>query len=229
MYLNLRKIKKLQRNGFTLVEIMVAMVLASLLAIGMQSFLAMLGEEIQDFTLRQKAIFILNGEMEKFNYMGRSAWLNSAESVNVSFSDYTGTIPPHMEFTSAAHKILRAGFYNDFVTDSGATFNQADANNQPVNEHLIYYYAPSGGPNRNVVWLDFEKKITARLSFVILPFDTASCYQGAIGRGCFLLTVYLDYPYRFTEPPTGNPLSTMDGKRVNTLVLRTITGQWKQP
>lgn len=219
--------RKDRHAGFTLLEIMVAMVLAGVLAVGMQNLYAMLGEEVQEFNLRQKAVFVLNGEMEKlysiFHSIDNSTVVGNA--VLVADAGYTGVFPPHI-FSGGGtnHQILDDTPANNFVITSTAVFTQ-ETNEQPDNEASILYYTDTGGQPRNAVWLDFEKKITARVSWIATPVPdsgSTACYGD-----CYLITLYLDYPFRYVTDPAVDPLSSMGG-RVNTLVLRTIVGRWNQ-
>ncbi|MBF0613017.1 MAG: prepilin-type N-terminal cleavage/methylation domain-containing protein [Magnetococcales bacterium] len=232
MYPFLNTWKKARQRGFTLVEIMVAMVLAGILAIGMQSFFAMLGEEVQEFTLRQKAVFLLNGEMEKLYFLFQNPTNDvigaGGFSTQTLDSGYAPTFPAHWRTGGSNHRILNATTIAGIVTNAEATFSQVDANGQPANEQLIFFYTPPAGDPRNVIWLDFEKRITARVSWVADEMPGDNCYQnGSANQNCLLITLYLDYPFRYQTTPTFNPLEPSMG-RINTLVLRTIVGDWRK-
>lgn len=54
-----------RQSGMTLVEVMVAMVLTAILLVGMNALWVNITKEVDALVLRQKAIFRLNGEMER--------------------------------------------------------------------------------------------------------------------------------------------------------------------
>ncbi len=54
-------------RGFTLIEVMVGMVLASILVMGLTSLWGVVGNQFSDLNLRQRAVFALNGEMERLS------------------------------------------------------------------------------------------------------------------------------------------------------------------
>jgi len=57
--------KRAAQIGMTLVEVMVAMVLTAILLVGMNALWVEITREVDALVLRQKAIFRLNGEMER--------------------------------------------------------------------------------------------------------------------------------------------------------------------
>jgi prepilin-type N-terminal cleavage/methylation domain-containing protein len=91
----------------------------------------------------------------------------------------------------------------------------------------------SGDATRNYVWLDNgASSIVAQLSWDMyqISSDSLPCYNGngsVPGTGsdgrCYLLTVYIDYPFRFNR--VDNTVSEIPGIPIDTVTAQTIVGK----
>ena len=222
-----------RQHGFTLIEIMVSMVLVGILVVGLSGVWTMVGEQFFRITLRQKAVFVLHGQMERIAMMYRTGKYTDTVVTNVT--DGYDTTPAH---SSETHWV--------FIDDDPT--NTSDADDDPTNtsdaDELIvtqdefdselggiYYMdiVPLGASSedRNVVWLDKEKKVTAVISWTLTDSDNPvtgdDCYQvDTWDKACQLLTLYLDYPYRYSDGGQSSMLGT-----AKTITLKTIVGRYQ--
>ncbi|MBF0459897.1 MAG: prepilin-type N-terminal cleavage/methylation domain-containing protein [Magnetococcales bacterium] len=218
--------KRRSEQGFTLVEIMVCMVLTGILIAGMVGVWGMVAEQFFHLSLRQKAIFVLHGNMERLAQLYRAP--NKGINTN-STTGYSHASPdPAVAAVDYPHQIFS-------VTDGSPKDNDLlmEKTALPKFDSVmglgsILYLGDTTSPDnsdRNVVWLDRDNRLVARLSWTL---DTSSPPPaGCAGTGgCQLLTLYLDYPYRFlagTDPSkTDPPVYT-----VETVSVKTIVGQRK--
>jgi len=195
-----------RENGFTLVEILVSMVLLSILVFGASTMFARINHHFFKLNLKQKAVLILNGEMARlYGAFSHGNPPDSQISTNYPATRTgVGTVT-HLIYTEPSALTVNSGFID------------ADR------EQSILFYDPSGSDDPlNVVWIDQEKRIVGRLGWV--ETDTGKeCYDSVNPAAtCKLITVYLDYPYRYEDAT--HPL-VEDMGPVQTLVLRTIVGE----
>ncbi|MBT4490192.1 MAG: prepilin-type N-terminal cleavage/methylation domain-containing protein, partial [Rhodospirillaceae bacterium] len=57
--------RRTREDGFTLVEVLAATVITSILVLGLANLWTAVAGEVDGLTMRQKAIFVLNGQMER--------------------------------------------------------------------------------------------------------------------------------------------------------------------
>ena len=209
-------------QGFTLIEIMVGMVLTGVLVAGMTSLWGMVAEQFFRVSLRQKAVFVLHGHMERLAQLYRFGNIAANMSVNPST---TGYIHPPLAAT-VAHSILRDST-TGLATDQMMITTAANKAAFPEGNILNLNNTAAEVADRNLVWLDMEKDLTAQLSWTLVSLSD-QCFPDPDEQtsvGCQILTLYLDYPYRFTagSPPTNVALDT-----VETISLQTIVGRTRQ-
>lgn len=188
--------------GFTLIEVMVGIVLAGILIAGLTSLWALVGEEFHRLTLRQKAVFALNGEMERLAVVYR---LETPLTQTVTFGAESRLI------YNAAH----------------ATGAIVDTNNDfLVGE--VFYHSAGGNGDRNLVWLDRAKNVVGNISWTAPNLQSVAVAESPVSQAqdcqatsCVLLTLYVEYPYRF-DLATRN-LQAMTP--VRTISLKTIMGR----
>lgn len=275
--------KRAEQTGMTLVEVMVAMVLTAILLVGMNALWVEISREVDALVLRQKAIFRLNGEMERLvglyamgemsvfppnvtsptpglavpvtnyetgapankgSYIGstpvvtaNSLWINETE--NAIFEPryiYPATKSgPHLSPSfMVSDADGDAAQFSEPLSSGADLYNPAiPSSADGIYSKLLYWNAgTSANPNddRNVVWLDRDRKITAQLSWSYVKSDNDSrhkCYSSAASSSertrCRHVTMYLDYPFRFVS--TSNPLSIIEGIPVETVTLQTIVSE----
>lgn len=205
-------LKKGTESGFTLIEIMVGMMLTGLLVVSLSGLWYQVGDQFFRLTLRQKAVFVLHGHMERIAAMYRTGETMTA----VTTTGYDAGFPDH---PAGDHTVLSA---------DGAGIVETVLGN--FSEGEIYYFDQGvvGGSSddRNVVWLDpGKKRVTAQLSWTLSNVTgDQNCYEaGTATSFCQLLTLYLDYPFRFLVGSSA-PMGIM-WDQPKTLTLQTIVGR----
>ncbi|CAK0744797.1 conserved hypothetical protein [Gammaproteobacteria bacterium] len=213
-------------RGMTLVEVMVAIVLSSILALSLSGTWAMVSNEFFRLTLRQKAIFVLNGEMERLVAAFRYKNSDTSSATNWLIQDSTGS-----SFYIYNSLTTDANIRNIVTTIAMNDPSFADSNISTYNNASQEY---------NVLWLDRDREITATLKWDIS--ETVGLINDSItnndcfwtnGNGpndsainpnhCRLLKVYLKYPFRYQ---TTNPISETMGP-TDEISLQTIVGGLK--
>lgn len=229
-------IRPLADAGFTLIEVMVGFVLVAILLIGMNQFWVVVSGQIDGQIIRQKAVFRANGEMERLVelYIGNSAQVD-ADIANFNSDGYdvvpVGHVASGLITTSPARFIYDStvlGFvtttFDEFREELTSRSTAADANT--VYSRVFFYDDPATAQDRNVVWLDREKGVVARLSWILdrTGFDQAGrpCFVEVPLNECFLLTLFLDFPFRVGV--AANPLQPFGNVPLETITLQTIVG-----
>lgn len=219
--------------GFTLVEVMAAGVVLGILALGLSQMWAVAGERSIDTTTRQKAVFVLNGQMERLSALYSVTALGS-----VTANDTTGYGSPvdypdaRAIFRMNTNTFMESGV-DAFVTDSLATFEAS-------NEAFVFLDDQGGtAADRNYVWIDQDRRILGRLSWAESDIPGAAngggggggggslsglCFDYAGGTGgdnCREITLILEFPFRLVnDVPTA-------GEALRIMPLKTIVGRWR--
>ena len=215
-------------GGFTLIEVMVGFVLVATLLLAMNTLWFIVAREIDYLTLRQKAVFRLNGEMERLTewYRGGSADTVPTGTTTGNTSGYD-TAPTWASGDYVSNPSTRNIY--DRTTDGtrGMVTIEADANGLSLDE--VFYFdsdsdATVGGNDRNFVLLDSDQNIAARLSWSLTEAHTTCGALPGYGAPdpCFFLTLYLDFPFRFDT--TDGTVDVIEGSPVETITLQTIVG-----
>jgi prepilin-type N-terminal cleavage/methylation domain-containing protein len=184
-------------KGFTLVEVMIGMVLTGILAIGLMGVWSMVGDQFFRSTIRQKAIFVLHGHMDRISALYRY---------------HEGYPAIHTAVTTTG--IVHAVDSNTPI--SGLVIEETDT--AFVSGQVLL--TPAG---ENIVWIDNIKSITGSLHWSLAPLPDP-CYANISNSNCYLLTLNLEYPYRFTALTSPANAITEWGTR-ETLTLQTIVGR----
>lgn len=210
-------------KGFTLLEIMIGTVLIGILVLGLLGMWGLVDDQFFRVTLRQKAIFALHGHMERLSALYRNGIPFPVNGNSRNYAHHTWLLPdannfPHIVFGLSA---AQAPF---------STLNLTVTNLANFGLGTIYLLdrgiIGDSDDDRNVVWLDQDLRITASISWTLEEASTQNCFvaSGGLNR-CMILTLFLDYPYRFPEdPPTTDPLVAM-WDRPETITLKTIVGE----
>lgn len=240
--------------GFTLIEVLVGIVLTAVLVLGLSGLWTTVNDQFLYLTIKQKAIFVLNGEMERLSALYR--FTNFANN-NFAFQQVTyNNATDGDDFAEASNPTQAAvslrlvysanpnqqpdNFDKMAVTtdslfdcpinteDNPATtqFNADCAGRVLVDEN-----SPSTSDDRNYVWIDQHRRITARLSWRIrdlslnnnFPKADQLCWDNGVGSKCQELTLYLHFPYRYSKAE--EPDRDAGFGRRETLVLKTIVGR----
>lgn len=200
------------RHGFTLVEVMVAMVLASLLALGFAAMLTQLDHAFFQLTLRQKAVLLLQGEMERLVALYQKEYFYYREA---SFADGGNRFGRWLYREHPQGIKCPPDDSQCFLvtSQSDTTLTPADWGNGKV---LFLNYDTGGNASneRNALWLDRSRMVTAQLFWEL---GDLSATTG--NTCCQSLKVSLTFPYRFTAGVT--PLDPVWGTP-ETITLQTI-------
>lgn len=226
-----------RQSGLTLVEVMVAMLLVGILLVGTNTLWVVVANQFDSLSLRQQAIFRLDGEMARLaEVYGDSA--NTAATTTVT--DYATAAPSaSASYISApAGRLIHntgGGAQGYVVAFAGAANFRAtlaaDGSNAGQVLSPIYYFDAGASAvtsdDRNLVWLDRDRNIVGQLSWSLTPIiGTDLAVRDCGVASCSVLTLFLDYPYRFdvTVDPLATAQSEISGSPVKTITLQTIVG-----
>jgi hypothetical protein len=226
--------RRSDEQGYLLIEVLAAMTILSILVLGLANLWSVLGGLSFSQLLRQKAVFALNGEMERLN------WLYTTSSFGAGTRLATSGYPTISNVSGSGSRLVydTTSTNASFVVTSSASLQ---ASNSAVWE------TGNGASTRNYVWLDQDRGILAQLSWSELPLSQCktgggtnlpcTCYPFlpilpvldllgiltvGVGIGnCVQLLLVLDYPFTIQ----GGVAVQMPGQTLRTLTLRTIVGR----
>lgn len=224
-----------RQRGFTLIEVLVALVLTSILVLGLSGLWANVGHQFLFLTLKQKAVFVLNGEMERLSALYRFTNFGGEQvSYTVAQPDYCSVAPnDRFIYPNAGGPPV----VDDIVTTSDIDF---DCGENACAGRVLYFNGTLPADDRNYAWIDQDRDVTAELSWCLQPprgvaaAGYGSCSDGGaagddsvtpavIGgeADCQELTVFLEFPFRYND--VANPAA--DAGKTETLTLVTIVGR----
>ena len=195
-----------KQAGFTLVEVMIGTVLIAILVLGLSGLWTTVNNQFLLLTLKQKAIFVLNGEMERLTALYRitNFAANGSAFHEVTYNDASdgddfsdGDAPsPGREFQRLVYSGLPQNFstLENIVTTSGDQFNcpintnakTAQFNADCAGRVLVDENSNSTNDDRNYVWLDQQRRITGRLSWRIRDIkDSLDTFYPNVDRPCW--------------------------------------------
>lgn len=229
----MRHARRFRQSGITLMEVMIGIVLVGLLVLGMNGLWEAAARQLDEASLRQRAVFRLNGEMERLSAL---YVFGTGPTSPVAVTDYaTATIPARIgsyigTTVSGTRYIYASGQAGLMAPDASTFALPVDADGQNANtiySPILYLDAGSIGTptdDRNLVWLDREREVLAQISWELsdLPNTATTGSKPCSGAPCQLLTLYLDYPFRYTTAST-DPRGDMGP--VETITLQTIVGR----
>ncbi|MGY8938210.1 MAG: type IV pilus modification PilV family protein [Alphaproteobacteria bacterium] len=207
-----------RQSGMTLIEIMITIVVLSILVLGISGLWANVTGDFIALTIRQKAIFVLNGEMARLSALFRFG--NYKPFVEGNSRNYTeipktrDIFPESGSGSATVDEIV--------VTSAQGTFS---CGNNTCAGSVLYIDNPLSGGQRNYVWIDQARNIVGELSWrfrddnTVIPVNANICFE----TPCRELTVYLRFPLRYQDDTT-TPLRPEFG-RLETLSLITIVGE----
>jgi prepilin-type N-terminal cleavage/methylation domain-containing protein len=201
-----RPITAPHQSGFTLIEVMVAMALVMVLMVGMNALWTQVASQFDDLVYRQKAIFRLNGEMERLVALYNSSDTSKDPTFNEVDTgvDYTQNIPTYAgSFLSTTpnssypygstqnRRVFNKTLAPSYILDAGTSTDMAAFTNTPsadgttIPTQSIYtniLMTGTGSSRRNLVWLDQVHQIVGQLSwdFCLLPntYGTSDSHYG---------------------------------------------------
>ncbi len=215
-------------RGMTLIEIIIAIVITSILVIGLSGMWVLVDDQFLRIAQRERALLVLNGQLERLSSLYR--YTNFINEQNIH-SDDIATIPTTVEVPAinVPRQIYRADPGNNgvvgmlLIETANANVTKAAFDNESRILFMDTVVAANDSNERNVVWLDRALNFTATFSWHLEDLSNAGaglCFDAA-GR-CYLLVARLEYPFRFID--NTNPAQTIyDQPQV--LELRTVVGE----
>lgn len=213
----MRSRRKSSQTGHTLLEVMFASVVLSIFVLAMGSVWHTARTNADALVVRQKAIFVLNSEMERLSALYNRTTFGVLGPVSTNGYTPTNILPA----TRLSYPLpLLSYVAQPFTTMSLATFNASDFN---------IWLHDSGSGLYAYVWIDRGRGVAGRLSWTtsnIIPAvctapGSCSCmgFSGLLSDNCRNLNLYLEYPYRIASDGT----VTTQGQ-LQTLSLKTMVG-----
>jgi len=239
------------QDGFTLIEVMAASAVLSAIVLCSVRGWAVVDQMSLDLQLRQKAVFVLNGEAERLTKLYTAGGFSSSGAKAIGPGTLQTVSGPPYAATAGINGSATRLVYA--TTTAGATFDTASVagfTSATSADSMVWVYG-TGAATQNFVWLDHSRSIMARLSWVACPVSASSgsvsntaavcwgsatsrpmaslCYAydgSAGGTSCSLLTLILEYPFRLSSSV---PLAEaqLSGSHLTpaTLTLSTIVGR----
>lgn len=201
------------KSGFTLIEVMVGMVLATVLWVGMFGMFANVDRYTLQLSFKQKAVFRLDAEMKRLVLLINDKDLFAEKANHADSSDGIGR---WLYRAKPAGVTCQVSDPNCFLL----TYNlltDADLATFGLGQIAFFDDASNNAEDQNIVWIDRASNVTGSLEWTLTPMTDACCHK---------LVISLSYPYRFKDRE--NPLEVSMGN-TETLTLETIVMTVKEP
>jgi hypothetical protein len=220
------KRRRSDERGSTLVEVLAASAVLTVLVLGLSNLWVAVGGLSFNELLRQKAVFVLNGEMERLDA------LYTTSTFGAGTRESTSGYP-------AINNISGSGTRLSYDTSSvNASFVTKSLSTMQTNNSAVW---ETGGlfTTRNYVWLDQNRGILGRLSWMEESLSQCGvgeingrntpcgCYSfsGLLGTiipgSCIEVVLVLEYPFTVQG---GSP-AQMPNQSLQTITLSTIVGR----
>jgi prepilin-type N-terminal cleavage/methylation domain-containing protein len=191
-------------RGFTFIEIVVAMALASILMVGIVHVWSTVNGMYLRLVLRQRAVFALDSQTDRLTAVYRNC--SGYDGSDGSAGLHTGA-----EACTAA-----------FVVTQAVNFTNGGVG---VDEGKVFY---SSSNNTNDIFIDRQNMITARLSWR-RNADSPACSAlrpqlDFSANGAVCLEVSITYPYRWNVTAGAGAQDDSLGAAPETLTVLTVTG-----
>ncbi len=209
-----------RQRGFMLIDIMSAGVVLSIFIVGIGAFWVTADRQVSDLVLRQKAVLVANGELERLSVIYNYTSFGFAGPVTTTGYEASAFPTTRLIYPTTLSPAYTTGGDNYVTTSSGAF-----SGGRPrvwVNSQLLISL------NRSYVWLSRDQNVMARLSWVSTDISPDPCTTGScvcrnflgIGTGsCRRISLFVEYPYRLVS---GAPVA---GSRIDSVTLSTIVGR----
>ncbi len=228
------RVRPQAQAGFTLVEVLAAALVLSVLIIGLGGLWNVAGGSVGDLAARQRAIMVLNGQMARLSSLYQ--YTDYAETSTADTTGYDGGPEPRL--------IYRTDLSNELLGPKPQGFVETEAGFSSAPASPILFVDEGGlSADRNYVWIDKARNIVGRLSwteadivvnrcnasneYALLGLLPCTCtdWSGNTASGgdrCRFLTLYLDYPFHWNgSAVVAAPVSA------RTISLQTIVGRWR--
>ena len=202
------------QRGFTLIEVMSAAVVLSILMLGIGAFWLTADHRAYELVLRQKAVFAASGEMARLTALYNRTTFGWVGPASTTGYETTNGLPSSRLTYPTSLSFYMSGS-NDYTTTSSATFQSGSSFQVWINQGGL------AAQNRAYVWLDQSHNVMARLSWSATNITPSSCAGsdgcycfGPLGFGsarCQRVDLYLEYPYQLSSgsPVAGSPLRSV--------------------
>lgn len=215
-----------QARGMTLIEIIVAIVITSILVIGLSGMWVLVDEQFLRIAQRERALLVLNGQLERLSALYRYDDFIGEQGTH---SDDVASIATSVELpaTTVSRQIYRAdptnpGLAGLLITETAnANVTKAAFADETQILFMDTVVAANDINELNVVWLDRALNFTAKFSWHLETLPVANpCFD--VTGNCFLLVAKLEYPFRFIE--NTDPAQAINNQS-ESLELRTVVGR----
>lgn len=207
-------------------EVMAASVILSVFVLGIGGMWRASSDRVTDLVIKQKAVFVLNAEMERLSALyAYTSFGDDGSEMSYGWGTTNGLPDTRLSYPSTLAPYI--GGSDNYVTTSKSQFAANDF--RVWNDNSFF-----GLWDRSYVWIDRDSNIAGRLSWVTQSINVDDCIGGPncschdfdggdnplYERHCRTLELYLDYPYR--RDSEGEMV--LDGSR-QSLTLATIVGR----
>ncbi|MGI4795185.1 MAG: type IV pilus modification PilV family protein [Janthinobacterium lividum] len=225
--------------GFTLVEVLAAFAILACLGLCIINLWAVCNQTTFELLQRQKAVLVLNGEMERLAALYENTPFGGSPITSTSGYPLLTNVPgSDTRLTYAANSIGFGSRVIPFAYSSTSAFSAGPDTG---------VWIGGGSPAQDFVWIDHGRNLMGRLSWATCPVSSNSqtsnlCWTTPAGgkappyvasacmlfaspaasgsTPCLLVTMILDYPYRLTNGAAVQAATTL-----STLTLSTIVGR----
>lgn len=204
------------------------MVLTAIFVMGLSGLWALAASQTRELTLRQKAVYALNGEMERLNALYSMTNFGAPVSSGgggggllgglLCLLGCTSSSPPSGIYPTSVASFMPSSSDN-FVTTSASTFASSD--------FLVWYVTNYQGSDRNFVWLDRDRRLMASMSWTANDLTVGSnCWSfggnsgSSSGNPCKQLTLTFEYPFRLDTSGSIQQLPNLKSLSLSTIVGR---------
>lgn len=209
-----------RQRGFMLIDVMSAAVVLSIFIVGIGAFWVTADRQVSDLVLRQKAVLVANGELERLSLIYNHTSFGIFGPVTTT--GYEDSVFPttRLIYPNSLDPAYTSNG-DDYVTTSSATFSGSEPKVWVRSQFL-------SSLNRSYVWLSKDQNVMARLSWVSTDISPSPCTTGScvcrnflgFGTGsCRQISLFVEYPYRLVS---GAPVA---GSRIDSVTLSTIVGR----
>lgn len=215
-----------RQRGFSLIEVMFASTILSIFILGIGGFWYQASGRASDLVLKQKAIFVLSGELERISALYvYTAFPTDAVNGPVTTTGYTDGL--------TGISTSRLTYPNSVSTFAGSNYITTSYSTFSGNEFYVLLKTNTfSSLNRTYIWIDKSRNIVGRISWAATSINVSSCAQlldcscqrsdnlSVSGGVCSRLDAYLEYPYRIDSSGNITAPATLE-----TLSLKTIVGR----
>ncbi len=201
-------------EGFTLIEMMVAMLLTSILVLGTMGVIGLVNDEFFKLTLKQKAALVLSGQTSRLQTLYDDAMFFYDRETHADAASGLG----RWIYRGKPNLMKCVTADDDCLVVTKTTLDGINKADFPQQKVLFLDIAEGSNESNeeNIVWLDYDNNVTAKLSWTL---ESITKSDSSTINGLNWLTVSLQYPYRFREGTT--PVEESMGA-AQTLVLRSM-------